>query len=184
MWNTDFIIVCQNWIGPYSWIWIQFLFSAFIWLGFFYLESIAEFLRWLAFEKKAISILAENLNSGGNYLFTVVQMPDEAFFFKLGQFCRLVEYILGFPSNQFYFCEKTLIGTASKFHIGDPQFTCFCYQKRFKKIAWIQSHHPHLRRKFKLWAGKAKHCWFLKQNVCWQHPTIFCLHASSKLSWP
>ena len=38
-WNTDFIIVCQNLIGPYSWS--QFLiFLAFIWLGFFYLETI------------------------------------------------------------------------------------------------------------------------------------------------
>ena len=65
--------------------------------------------------------------------------------------------------------------------------------KRFKKIAWIWSHHLHLQWKFKLWAGKfapgvkAKHCWslstnFWKQKVCWHHPAMFCLITLSKLS--
>ena len=48
--------------------------------------------------------------------------------------------------------------------------------KKFKKIAWIQSHHPHLQWKFKLlagkftWGNKAKHC-----RVFWQCPAMFCL---------
>ena len=75
--------------------------------------------------------------------------------------------------------------------------------KRFKKIAWIRSHHLHLQWKFKLWAGKfawsvkAKHCWgdkakccwvmsinFLFSKRCWQCPATFCLYTSSKLSCP
>ena len=66
-------------------------------------------------------------------------------------------------------------------------------RKRFKKIAWIQSHH--LQWKFKLlpgkftWANKAKHCWVMSTNfffskVCWQCPAMFCLHTSSLLSHP
>ena len=66
-------------------------------------------------------------------------------------------------------------------------------QKRFKKIAWIGSHHLQLQWKFKLWIGKfawcviAKHCWALSTNflfskVCWHHPAMFCLITSSKLS--
>ena len=62
--------------------------------------------------------------------------------------------------------------------------------KRFKKIAWIRSHHFHLQWKFKLLAKKfTKHCWlmstnFLFSNVCWQWPAIFCLYTSTKLSRP
>ena len=41
--------------------------------------------------------------------------------------------------------------------------------KRFKKIAWIRSHHLHVQWKFKLvgkftWDNKAKHCWALSTN--------------------
>ena len=64
---------------------------------------------------------------------------------------------------------------------------------RFKKIAWIWSHH--LQWKFKLlageftWGNKAKHCWvmstnFLFSKLCWQRPAMFCLYTSSKLSRP
>ena len=67
--------------------------------------------------------------------------------------------------------------------------------QRFKKTAWIWSHHLHLQWKFKLLVGlvsggnKAKHCWvmstnFLFSNVCWQCPAMFCLYTSSKLSRP
>ena len=55
---------------------------------------------------------------------------------------------------------------------------------RFKKIAWIWSHH--LQWKFKLlagkfsWGNKAKDCWalstnFWKQKVCWHHPAMLRL---------
>ena len=65
--------------------------------------------------------------------------------------------------------------------------------QRFKKTAWIWSHHLHLQWKFNLLAGKfacdvkAKHCLalsanFWKQKVCWHHPAMFCLITSSKLS--
>ena len=43
---------------------------------------------------------------------------------------------------------------------------------RLATIAWIQSHH--LQGKFKSLAGKG----------CWQHPSMFCLYTSSKLSRP
>ena len=41
----------------------------------------------------------------------------------------------------------------------------------------------------KAWDVKAKHCWTLSTNilfskVCWQHPAMFCLYTSSKLSRP
>ena len=65
--------------------------------------------------------------------------------------------------------------------------------KRFKKIAWIWSHHLHLYWKFKLlarmftWGNKAKYCWVISTNflftkVFWQLPAMFCLYTSSKLS--
>ena len=47
-------------------------------------------------------------------------------------------------------------------------------QKRFKKIAWILSHHLHLQWKFKLlvgkftWGNKAKHCWMMSKNFLFQ----------------
>ena len=55
--------------------------------------------------------------------------------------------------------------------------------------------HLYLQSKFKLlvgkfiWCNKAKHCWvmstnFLFSKVCWQHPAMFCLITSSKLSRP
>ena len=64
--------------------------------------------------------------------------------------------------------------------------------QRFKKTAWIWSHHLHLQWKFKLltrkstWGNKAKHCWvtFLFSKVCWQRPTMFCFCTSRKLSRP
>ena len=39
------------------------------------------------------------------------------------------------------------------------------------------------------WDVKAKHCWamsteFSLSKVCWQHPAMFCLYTSSKLSCP
>ena len=43
--------------------------------------------------------------------------------------------------------------------------------KRFKKIAWIQSHHLHLQWKFKLLAGKFT--WGNKTNHCWLMSTKF-----------
>ena len=43
--------------------------------------------------------------------------------------------------------------------------------KRFKKIAWIQSHHLHLQWKFKLLAGKFS--WGNKAQHCWVMSTIF-----------
>ena len=60
--------------------------------------------------------------------------------------------------------------------------------KRFKKIAWVQSHH--LQWKFKLLAGKftwgvkTKHCWAMSTNFwnCWHQPAMFCLITSNKLS--
>ena len=56
---------------------------------------------------------------------------------------------------------------------------------RFKKIAWIRSHHLHLQWKFKLlagkftWGNKAKYWWVMSKNfllskVCWQYPAMFC----------
>ena len=132
-WNTDFIIVCQNWIGPYSWIWIQFLFSAFIWLGFFYLESIAEFLRWLAFEKKAISILAENLNSGGNYLFTVVQMPDEAFFSNWANFADWLSTFWDFHPISFISVKKPLLGRPPNFILEIHNLLAFVTKKDLRR---------------------------------------------------
>ena len=39
-------------------------------------------------------------------------------------------------------------------------------QKRFKKIAWILSHHLHLQWKFKLWVGKF--AWGVKAGCCQQ----------------
>ena len=67
--------------------------------------------------------------------------------------------------------------------------------KRFKKIAWIRSHHLQLQWKFRLLAGKftwgnrANHCWVMStkimfSKVYWQRPAIFCLYTSSKLSRP
>ena len=65
--NTDFIIVCQIWLVCFPESKANFLFSlAFIYLGFFYLESIG--VRW----EKSISILVVNLNSGCSYLITAV----------------------------------------------------------------------------------------------------------------
>ena len=65
-------------------------------------------------------------------------------------------------------------------------------QKRFKKIAWIQSHYRHLQFKFKLLTGKftygnkAKHCKvmstnFLFSKVCLQSPAMLCLYTSTIL---
>jgi len=54
-----------------------------------------------------------------------------------------------------------------------------CKVRRFKKIAWIQSHHLQFQWKFKLLAGKfnlvakAKHCWVMSTSF---------LFTSSKLS--
>ena len=73
----------------------------------------------------------------------------------------------------------------------EPIFIFLIY-RRFKKIAWIRSHHLHLKKNFKLLAGKftcddtAKHCWVMSTNflflkVCWQRPAMFCLYTSSKL---
>ena len=64
-----------------------------------------------------------------------------------------------------------------------------------KEIAWIWSHHLHVKCKFKLLAGKftlgnnAKHCRvmstnFLFSKVCWQRPAMFFLYTSSKFSCP
>ena len=52
-------------------------------------------LKWLAFEKKAISILAGNLNSGRSYLITAVLHSDytygrEKSWFYLGQYQKLI----------------------------------------------------------------------------------------------
>ena len=65
-------------------------------------------------------------------------------------------------------------------------------KKKFKKIAWIQSHHLQRLWKLKLLMEKftlgvkAIHCWvlspnFWKQKVCWHHPAMFCFSTSSKL---
>ena len=65
-------------------------------------------------------------------------------------------------------------------------------KKKFKKIAWIQSHHLQRLWKLKLLMEKftlgvkAIHCWvlspnFWKQKVCWHHPAMFCFSISSKL---
>ena len=69
-----------------------------------------------------------------------------------------------------------------------PQMTNIFKVEKFKKIAWIQSHHLH--QKFKLlagkftWGKKAKHCWVMFWKVCWQCPAMFFLYVSSKLSRP
>ena len=79
-------------------------------------------------------------------------------------FCLILEYKSWFEQP-----EKNLL-----FHIK---------WKRFKKIAWIWSHH--LQWKFKLlaekftWGNEAKHCWvmsttFLFSRACWQCPAMFC----------
>ena len=60
--------------------------------------------------------------------------------------------------------------------------------ERFKKIAWIRSHHLHLQWKFIslagkfIWGNKAKHGWvmstnFLFSKFCWQCPAMFCLYT-------
>ena len=67
--------------------------------------------------------------------------------------------------------------------------------KRFKKIAWIWSHHLQVQWKFKWlagkfsWDNKAKHCWVYVNkifvlSVWWQSPAMFCPYTSSKLSHP
>ena len=67
--------------------------------------------------------------------------------------------------------------------------------KRFKKIAWIWSHHLHLQYRFKLmagkltWGNKAKHCWVISTNllfliVCLHRPAMFCLYSSSLCTFP
>ena len=71
----------------------------------------------------------------------------------------------------------------------------FLKYKRFKKIAWILSHHLHLQWKFKSLGGKFT--WEKRHNIaglcqqffCFQKfvdnaPAIFCLYISSKLSHP
>ena len=71
-------------------------------------------------------------------------------------------------------CCSKLPGQQRSVHVFTDQFynqiNLLVKSKRFKEIAWIQSHHPYLEWKFKSLAGKfargykAKHCWVMSTN--------------------
>ena len=108
--------------------------------------------------------------------------------------CKLTQIL-----NTYYTSNNRLLltGVSKNQFITIYTFTAIVTLKRmlfdkvekFKKIAWIRSHHLHLQWKFKLLAGKftwgykAKHCWVMSTNFLFSSPTIFCLYTSSKIPW-
>ena len=77
-----------------------FIFMVFIWLDFFYLETIGSELYhdlMTSIWEKAISILAGNLKSGHSYLITAVSKADfytsKALIFKLFGKCQIIRIL-------------------------------------------------------------------------------------------
>ena len=86
-----------------------------------------------------------------------------------------------------YFSKYTVSIQGFSFPEFDSDLVVNMKQKRFKKIAWIQS--LNLQWKFKLlagkftWGNKAKHCWVMSTNFL-TSPAMFWPIISSKLFLP
>ena len=123
-------------------------------------DSIKVFAKWPKFQKV-----------GKNFLLRKYMFPD----FWLFWFSFEMSI-----SSQKFLQRAQKVAKMAKIH----KKTDDGKQRRFQKVAWIQSYHLHFQWKLKLWAGKfawgvkVKHCWVLSTNK------MFCIYVSSKLSRP